>query len=123
MLWLSLVLYHILKIVSFSVDRKLLTCILFLPLAETISSIANQNGISVLATLISNEDNQVKRQASTTFAKALKSERNQALAKESGVINTLASQISSNDASVASSAAIAITALSKNGTAFAILYL
>lgn len=50
-----------------------------------------------------------------TFAKALKFERNQALAKDSGVISTLSSQVASNDYSVASSAAIAITALSKNG--------
>ena len=65
---------------------------------------------------MANDDNQVKRQAAITFAKALKLERNQVLAKESGVLNLLATQIASNDISIVISAAILIEGLSKNGS-------
>lgn len=79
-------------------------------------SIANQNGVSVLTNLISNDDNNVKRQAAYNLSRALKLEKNQVLAKETGVIPTLASQINSNDTSIVTSAAISISALAKNGT-------
>jgi transcriptional accessory protein Tex/SPT6 len=82
--------------------------------SETVNSFADHNGISVLTKLLTHDDNNVKKQAAHTFVKALKNERNQISAKDSGVIPILASQIAGSDSVVAISAAMSLSGLAKN---------
>ncbi|KAJ3369243.1 Armadillo repeat-containing protein 3 [Kappamyces sp. JEL0680] len=89
---------------------------LYLDDAETVASLADQGGIAILAKLVSAEDIQVKKNVAAVFVKALKSDRSQQQAKETGFIATLVGQLAGMDMAVAACAASIVAALAKNET-------
>jgi HEAT repeat protein len=83
-------------------------------IVDSATTIAENNGIPILIKLSANEDQNIKRQASLTLAKALKLEKNQVLVRESGFIPTVIQQLGSMDPFQTAYAAIIISALAKN---------
>ncbi|KAJ2997461.1 Armadillo repeat-containing protein 3 [Globomyces sp. JEL0801] len=72
------------------------------------------NGMPILIKLVSHDDSHIKRQACVAINRAAKSDKNQAIARESGVLQSLCTQLGSLDQSNCVTALIAITSLGKN---------
>ena len=81
---------------------------------ESILHFADLDGLTMLAKLSSHYDNTVKKRACIALAKTLKIDKTQVMAKETGVIAVLATQLSSPESVVSSSCAFAIAALAHN---------
>jgi hypothetical protein len=83
--------------------------------SESVQTFVECNGLAPLMRLCSHEMGCIRKQASVCLSRVLSFEKNQAAARESGLIPTTVQQLSSNDPIACSAACILVGALAKNG--------